>query len=100
MPSSEADGTGPGPGEPTVRDYISIGLVSLIAFLSGYLVTGCFQLAPQLLLLPRQEEQEERQPLSSPFASTAAAEVTSGVDEFKDEIVTELAKSATPPDQL
>jgi hypothetical protein len=29
------------------RDGISIVLVAIISFLSGYLVTGCFQLAPQ-----------------------------------------------------
>jgi hypothetical protein len=29
------------------RDGLSIVLVAIIAFLSGYLVTGCFQLAPQ-----------------------------------------------------
>jgi len=33
----------------TEKDYLSIGLVSIIAFLSGYLVTGCFQLAPQAI---------------------------------------------------
>lgn len=31
------------------RDMVSIGLVAIIAFLSGYLVTGCYQVAPQSL---------------------------------------------------
>ena len=31
------------------RDMVSIGLVTIIAFLSGYLVTGCYQTAPQCL---------------------------------------------------
>jgi hypothetical protein len=32
-----------------IHDVLSIILVAIIAFLSGYLVTGCFQLAPALL---------------------------------------------------
>jgi hypothetical protein len=49
---------------PTSSDYISIGLVALIAFFSGYVVTGCFQLAPTLLgasSSPRREARNEQE---------------------------------------
>jgi len=37
------------PLHPKARDALSIGLVASIAFCSGYLVTACYQLAPQQL---------------------------------------------------
>jgi hypothetical protein len=49
---------------PDTSEYISIGLVALIAFFSGYVVTGCFQLAPTLLGVsssPRREERTEQE---------------------------------------
>mmetsp|Transcript_10581 Transcript_10581/g.22297 ORF Transcript_10581/g.22297 Transcript_10581/m.22297 type:complete len:614 (-) Transcript_10581:209-2050(-) len=36
-------------GSRTTRDFLSIGLVALIAFCSGYLVTSCYQLGPREL---------------------------------------------------
>lgn len=35
------------PFSPHISDIVSIALVAVIAFLSGYLVTGCYQLAPE-----------------------------------------------------
>ena len=85
----------------TISDYISIGLVAWIAFLSGYLVTGCFQLAPGLLqmvdsssssLSSLPERGRRRSPLApslSEFSSPSLSSVGGGEDEFKDEFVSE-----------
>ena len=85
----------------TISDYISIGLVAWIAFLSGYLVTGCFQLAPGLLqmvdsssssLSSLPERGRRRSPLASSlseFSSPSLSSVGGGEDEFKDEFVSE-----------
>jgi hypothetical protein len=43
------------------RDYLSILLVGIIAFLSGYLVTGCFQLAPGLLQVEMRQKNVSKQ---------------------------------------
>ena len=42
-------------------DLLSIALVAIISFLSGYLVTGCFQLAPLALELHLREANVAKQ---------------------------------------
>ena len=49
------------PGMGNVNDLLSIFLVAVIAFQSGYLVTGCFQLAPLALPVEHRESNQSKQ---------------------------------------